>query len=172
MVCVNGKSSIDAKNAEFGAEMKDEWETLRKNVSEILKKDISIENVKHIAAVINVMENAGVDFKMPSEASYPQTTMPVEFVHPGSVLEFDTLGKGSVPDITKHIKYSVYDSPQHQAKRVTFEVTDQMLADMKPEQVSRSIHHELVAGICRALTDKIRWLKPWGDHSIKVSDKS
>jgi len=152
--------------------MKDEWETLRKNVSKILEKDISIENVKHIAAVINVMENAGVDFKMPDKAAYPQTTLPVKFRYdidshkiPGMVTDI------SEP-VIKDIRYSIFDSPDSRSKQVTFEITDEMLETMEPQQVAHTIHHELVAGIYKALMDKVRWLKPWGKSAYTVTDKA
>jgi hypothetical protein len=115
------------------------------------------------------MENAGVDFKMSSEASCPQTTLPVEFTY--DAVTIVEKGKDNQPilDMTNHIRYSVYNSPESQSKKVTFEITDRMLQEMRPEDVAHGIHHQLVAGIYKALTDKICWLKPWGDHSIKTS---
>ena len=151
MVCVNENSSVDAKNAEFGAEMSDEWETLRKNVSKILKKDVSLKNVKHIAAVIDVMQNAGVDFKI-SDAASPTTSTPVSFTYPDLLDE---------TDVAKNVRYTVHDSFETQSKRVVFEISDQMLQSLRPDMVNKLVYQQLVAGIHKALLTRVQRFDSW-----------
>ena len=80
------------KNDDLRCKMTDQWQTLQKNVSKILKKQISIKDLKHIVAVINVMENAGLEFNWdPVKGDYTVNDQIEAFIR-GQVSTIDYLG--------------------------------------------------------------------------------
>ena len=119
--------------------MIDEWKTLQKNVSKILKHEISIKDLKHIVAVINVLQNAGIDF---NEIDFSHA-MANYIDNPANVsIGVDMARKDT--DISNKICCTVQNDLERRYKRVVLDIDDQMIDKLQPEQIRKKVIESLI----------------------------
>lgn len=153
-----------------------DWGALRKNVSKILKKEISLKDLKHIVAVLNVMESVGMHFGVdPAEPDFSVAAMMGTIQRPYAVSEFDpeqTMGsirelyiqgkvspeefqsyyeqyKKKLRNQSKEIKLMVNSNDMRATKLITVEMTEQMLHDLDHETVGEIINNELIHAVLK-----------------------
>ena len=108
--------------------MGDEWDVLRKNVSQVLKKEISIEEIKHIVAIINVIQEARIKFKglsIKEKLAYARGEvfeMMDYLTHQEIACQIEQI-KEEMTEMTGNINYEVYNSSNRGSKKITFEIT-------------------------------------------------
>ena len=130
------KAQLTQKVKNSGLKMADEWKILQRNVSKILKHAISIKNLKHIVAVINVMESAGMDFDVRDMAS-PMTYSQVQYKYVQDPINF----------VVDHDYYN-------RSRRITFDISERIIHSLKPELLQNVIVQNVIDGIYRAIKEK------------------
>lgn len=145
--------------------MSDGWNTLQNNVSKILKKKISIKDLKHIVAVISAMESAGLDFKPDMSKATSGMTSSVNPYQVGGYPMTKMLDGRDIGDKSKildNMRFTVDNDIMSRSKKVTFEITDQMMKDLVPGQLQDAVKHNIISSIYRALKKKDSMLELMG----------
>ena len=124
----------------------DEWDTLQKNVSQILKIKISIEDLKHIVAVINVMENAGIEFEKSLSAT-PITSQMIDYSVHGLTKSDQVYRDIMSNQDAESFKYQIENNIEPGSKRITFEIDDNLISSLRPESLRRVIYEKLVNAV-------------------------
>jgi hypothetical protein len=128
----------------------EQWHTLRKNVSMIVKKELSIEETQTIVAVINVMESTGIKFNIgidPAAELEAHTVMSsVQAIAPLSPLEYQPLCnnitelierqeaqiKENMRYIAANMMMRSYKNRQQRSINICVEISDYQMRQMKP----------------------------------------
>ena len=97
---------------------------MRRNVIKILKTDISVKDLKHIVAIINVMQHAGMNLESP-------------------ILYNNSIGR---------IECRVDHNFQRQSKRIVFDIPDERfkadgLLSVIKDEVAEAIYRAMNTGI-------------------------
>lgn len=130
--------------AEIGEKMERDWEALQKNINKIVKKEVSIDQIKNIVAIISIMESVGMEFDKDQKI---KSDMLRDMMVSGMISkeQFITMTKPTYYNEYEKVKYYV-DKYNHMDKtlKVCIEINRETVYDSTPGKLAEFISENLI----------------------------